>query len=88
MHSLKGGVAINSTVYEVGSCGENEKNRTYVQCKGKGYEGFIIFARTDDRDEAIDEIMDHCRSKGLKNITRKSGSSSPGYVYVVGKEIF
>ena len=87
VNSLKSGIGITSTVYEVGSCGENEKNITYVRCKDR-YEGFLVFARTDDRGEAIGEVMDHCRSKRLQGIKQKSGPSSPGWVYVVGKKVY
>lgn len=84
---MKGGIGITSTVYEVGSCGENEKNKTLMRCKDKEYDGFFIFARVDDRDEAIDELMEHCQSKRLRNVTRKSGPSTSGLVYAVEKKI-
>lgn len=87
MASLKSGIAINSTVYEVGSCGANQKNETFVRLN-RQYDGSLVFAKTDNRDDAIDEIMEHCRSKGIKNVTRGSGTSSSGLVYIVGKKIY
>ena len=84
---LKGRIAINSTVYEVGSCGENEKNETYIRCKRAGYKGFLVFVRAQNRQDAIGELMEHCEKKGLRNVTRSGGPSSSGWVYAVGLRI-
>ena len=64
-----------------------EKNETYTRCKRAGYKGFLVFARAQNRQDAIDKLMEHCEKKGLRNVTRSDGPSSSVWVYAVGLKI-
>jgi len=87
LQNLKGRIGITSTVYEVGSCNEPKKTETYVRCKRSGYKGFIVFVHVENQSDAVDELLGHCKKKGLKNVARKSSSSSAGWAYAVGLKI-
>lgn len=58
-----------------------------MRCKRDGYTGFIVLAKAANRDSAVDDLMDRCRSKGQRNVNKRSGSSAPGWVYAVGQKI-
>ena len=87
VNHLKDRIIMTSIVYEVGSCGENEKNQTYTRCKREGYKGVLVFAKTADREEAVGALKGHCASKGHKNIVFGTAPdpSCSGWVYVAGK---